>query len=73
MSIKIVAKVSGHKFESAENLLRSLKESSDTIDISAIRYGNLGEDRLLSFNLNEERLKIVIENLNANGLKILSP
>ena len=50
MSIKIVAKVSGDKFESAKNLLRAFKESSNTIDISAVRYGNLGEDRLLSFN-----------------------
>lgn len=73
MSTKIVAKVSGDKFESAKNLLRALKESSDTIDISTIRYGNLGEDRLLSFNLNEESLKIVIENLIANGIIILFP
>ncbi|MHB8580294.1 MAG: hypothetical protein ACYDA4_10615 [Ignavibacteriaceae bacterium] len=73
MSTKIIAKVSEGKFGSAKNLLRALKESSNTIDISTIRYGNLGEDRLLSFNLNEESLKLVIESLIANGIIILFP
>ncbi|MHB9010955.1 MAG: hypothetical protein ACYC49_01860 [Ignavibacteriaceae bacterium] len=73
MSIKIIAKVSEDEFESAQNLLRTLKKSPNNIEINSVRYGSLGEDRLISFDLDEKNLKIVIENLITNGLKILSP
>ncbi|MHB8335960.1 MAG: hypothetical protein ACYDEE_00915 [Ignavibacteriaceae bacterium] len=73
MSIKIIAKVSEDEFESAQNLLRTLKKPPNNIEINSVRYGSLGEDRLISFDLDEKNLKIVIENLITNGLKILSP
>ncbi len=73
MNQKIVLKIKDEELVLIKNLLKALKESTKTIDISSFRYGTLGDDNLVSFNVNEDNLDLVVENLLSNGIKILQP
>lgn len=73
MDIKIVGKISEGKFDSTKNLLKTLKGSSNNIDIKAVRYGTLGEDKLISFNIDDKNVNLVVDNLISMGVKILFP
>jgi len=73
VDIKIVGKISEDKFDSTKNLLKILKGSSSNIDIKAVRYGTLGEDKLISFNIDDKNVNLVVDNLLSMGVKILFP
>lgn len=73
MSQKIVLKIKDEELVLIKNLLKSLKDSTKTMEINSFRYGTLGDDNLVSFNIDEDNLDLIVENLLSNGIKILQP
>ena len=73
MNQKIVLKIKDEELVLIKNLLKALKESTKTMEISSFRYGTLGDDNLVSFNVDGDNVDLVVENLLSNGIKILQP
>lgn len=73
MNQKIVLKIKDEELVLIKNLLKTLKDSTKTMEINSFRYGTLGDDNLVSFNVDGDNLDLVIENLLSNGIKILQP
>ncbi len=73
MKRKIVVKVNDLELEFVKNMLKVLRDSSQKIEISSLRFGTLGDYTLVSFNVDEENYNLVSENLTLRGLKLLTP
>ncbi len=68
---KIVVKVNERELNEVKNVLRSYTESKPDVSISALRHGSLGDDELISFNVDEKHYDPLIEKLTLNGIKVL--
>ncbi len=70
---KIVLKVEERELDQVKNVLRSFKESSPEVSFSALRHGTLGDDTLVSFNVDEKYYKALINRLAVSGINVLLP
>ena len=70
---KIVVKGSEGELNNVKQLLRSFKESDNSLSIGSLRFGNLGDETLLSFNVDKEHYNFLIEKFSMLGVKLLLP
>lgn len=73
MPRKIVAKVSDGGINKIKQELKTLKESRPDISISSIRIGSLGDDDVISFNVNENYYQVIVDQLTSLGVNLLIP
>ncbi len=70
---KIVLKVEKRELKNVKEVLWSFKESKPEVSIDALRHGTLGEDTLVSFNVDEKHYEALIGKLNESGIRVLLP
>lgn len=70
---KIVVKGSHGELNNVKQLLKNFKESDASLSVGALRFGNLGDENLLSFNVDKEHYNFVIEKFALMGIKLLLP
>ncbi len=70
---KIVLKVKERELSQVKNILRLYKESKPDVSFSAPRHGSLGDDELISFNVEEKHYNPLVEKLTLYGFKLLLP
>ncbi|MGA7722342.1 MAG: hypothetical protein WCA84_14320 [Ignavibacteriaceae bacterium] len=66
----IILKVNQEKFKTLKTLIKELKDSSPKAVISPITQGNLGDDIMASFTVDDDHYQRVIENLNKKDFKL---
>ena len=66
----IILKVNQEKFKTLKALIKELKDSSPKAVISPITQGNLGDDIMASFTVDDDHYQRVIENLNKKDFKL---
>ena len=70
---KVVVKVDERELSQVKTVLKSYKESEPEVSISALRHGSLGDDALVSFNIDSDHFDAMVEKLNIHGIKVLLP
>ncbi|MCL5028663.1 MAG: hypothetical protein M1480_06535 [Bacteroidetes bacterium] len=70
---KVVVKVDERGLSQVKTVLKSYKESEPEVSISALRHGSLGDDALVSFNIDSDHFDAMVEKLNIHGIKVLLP
>jgi len=70
---KIVVKVGERELNQVKSVLKSFKESKQDATISSLRHGSLGDDTLVSFNVEEQYYNYLVEKLTLFGIKVLRP
>ena len=67
---KVILKLSHDKFKILKSILKDVKDSSPKAVISSINQGNLGDDIMASFTVDDEHYHPVIEELEKADLKL---
>ncbi len=70
---KIVIKGSESELNNVKMLLRTLKETDNSLSIGSLRFGSLGDESLLSFNVDKAHYEFLIEKIAQLGVKLLLP
>lgn len=73
MSQKIIAKVSDGEVKKLKNELKLLQEVKPDLSISAIRFGTLGDDNVISFNTEDENYPLIVDKMIQLGINLLLP
>ncbi len=73
MSQKIIAKVSDGEVKKLKNELKLLQEVKPDLSISAIRFGTLGDDNVISFNTEDENYPLIVDKMVQLGINLLLP
>ena len=73
MSQKIIAKVSDGEVKKLKNELKLLQGVKPDLSISAIRFGTLGDDNVISFNTEDENYPLIVDKMVQLGINLLLP
>ena len=67
---KIIVKSNKKEAEKIKELLKTLKDHHPNMVISALRYGELGGELLVSFNISTNEHEMVLSKLMLNGMNV---
>lgn len=69
---KVVVKATGTEVTKLRELLRRLEDSISDLILGPLLIGELGEDFIISFNIDDKHYRMIIEKLTMNQLKVLT-
>jgi hypothetical protein len=69
---KVVVKASGLELAKIKELLRRLEDSISDLILGPLLIGELGEDFIVSFNVDDKHYRMIIEKLTMNQIKVLT-
>ncbi len=68
---KIVVKGSEGELKTVKELLKNFSEADPSLSISGLRYGSLGDENILSFNVDNEHYNFIIGKFALYRIKLL--
>ncbi len=69
---KIIVKASSSEVTKLKELLKRLEESISDLIVGPLLIGELGEDFIVSFNVDDKHYRMIIEKITMNKLKVLT-
>ena len=73
MSQKVIAKVSDGEIKKIKQELKSMMEVRPNLSISSIRFGTLGDDNVISFDVDDDHYQLIIDKFIEFGINLLLP
>ena len=71
MAEKICAKVGEKQDEAIKNILREVRDSNPGVEISSFRFGSLGDETIVSFNVDDKHHRLVVNTLLKKNVRIV--
>lgn len=71
MAEKICAKIGERQGEQIKTVLRDIKESNPDLEINSLRFGKLGDETIVSFNVDNKHHRLIINTLIAQKFRIV--
>lgn len=73
MPKKIIVKISDVKVKTIKKELRRIMESETDISIKQIQFGSLGDESVISFNIDDDHYQMIFERMKRLGAILLIP
>jgi hypothetical protein len=66
----IILKVRHDKFQALKNIIKEVKDQSPNVTVSPIKQGNIGDDIMASFSIDDSHYQIIMDKLDKNGISL---